>query len=92
MDDLRLIDLLIAIIFAGCGWYMNNIWAAVKDLQSADGKIADKVASLEVFVATNYLSVERFEVVMTKNAQMVEKLGDKIDRLSDKIDTKMDKP
>ena len=92
MDQRDVIDVLIAFAFGVGGWIMNNLWMAVKDLQAADTKMAEKVSELEVFVATKYLSTDRFEVVMSKNSQMLDKLSDKIDRLSDKIDTKMDKP
>ena len=92
MDQRDVIDVLIAFAFGVGGWFMNNLWGAVKDLQSADTRLAEKVSELEVFVATKYLSTDRFEVVMSKNSQMLDKLSDKIDRLSDKIDTKMDKP
>jgi hypothetical protein len=92
MDALRLIDLLIAIAFAGGGWFMNNVWQSIKDLQKTDAELSSKVASLEVFITKEYVSVHRFELVMEKNATMIDRLGDKIDRLSDKIDTKADRP
>jgi hypothetical protein len=91
MDALRVIDFLIAVALLGGGWFLNNVWSSIKDLQVADKDLADKVSKLEVFVATNYLSTDRFEVVMAQNSQLLNKLGDKIDRLSDKIDTKADK-
>jgi hypothetical protein len=92
MDALRLVDILIGIAFAGAGWWMNNVWSAIKDLQVTDKDLADKVSKLEVFVATNYLSTDRFEVVMSNQSKVLEKIGDRLDKLSDKIDAKMDKP
>jgi hypothetical protein len=91
MDALRLIDLLIAVAFAGGGWFMNNVWSSIKDLQKADIDLAKEVSSLKVFVSTDYVASERFEVVMASQTKALDKLADKLDKLSDKIDTKMDK-
>lgn len=66
------------------GFLLNSVWQAVKDLQAADTKLSEKVASIEVLVAGDYVRKDEF-VTMT-NA-----LFAKLDRIEDKIERKVDK-
>lgn len=76
----------IAVGIAGAlgGWWMKTMWEALKDLQSADRDLANKVASIEVLVAGQY--VKRDELDRTMDA-----LFKKLDRIEDKLDSKEDK-
>lgn len=37
------------------GWVLNTMWGAIKDMQASDKQLADKVASIEVLVAGQYI-------------------------------------
>jgi hypothetical protein len=67
------------------GWFMlNAVWQAVKDLQSADKDLADKVAAVDKVIAGDYVRREEF-------ADMTKALFSKLDRIEDKVDRKIDK-
>ena len=77
----------IAVAVAGSlgGWWLKVLWDAVKDLQSADKELAEKVSSIEILVAGQYVKRDDFDRVA--NAIFA-----KLDKIMDKLDTKADKP
>ena len=42
------------------GWWLKVLWDAVKDLQSADKVLVEKVNSIEILVAGNYMTKSDF--------------------------------
>lgn len=66
------------------GFLLNVVWQAVKDLQAADTKLANKVAEIEILVAGDYLRRDDFQ-------HTVEALFKKLDKIEDKLDKKADK-
>lgn len=66
------------------GWMLNAMWAALKDLQAADAKLAEKVAAIEVLVAGQYVTREEFTTAM--NAVFV-----KLDKIQDTLNSKADR-
>ena len=66
------------------GFLLNAVWQAVKDLQVADTKLANKVAEIEILVAGDYLRRDDFQ-------HTVEALFKKLDKIEDKLDKKADK-
>ena len=66
------------------GFLLNSIWQAVKDLQVSDKALADKVASIEILVAGDYLKRDEFNHFM-------EALFKKLDKIDDKLNTKADR-
>lgn len=85
MDQHQMIfNIVVGIAGALGGWWMKTMWEALKDLQSADRDLANKVASIEVLVAGQY--VKRDELDRTMDA-----LFKKLDRIEDKLDSKEDK-
>jgi hypothetical protein len=76
----------IAVAVAGSlgGWWLKVLWDAVKDLQSADKELAEKVSSIEILVAGQYVKRDDFDRVA--NAIFA-----KLDKIMDKLDTKADK-
>ena len=84
MDTQMLINILLgAVAFLG-GIWVRGIADSMKDLKAVDIELAEKVQSIEVLVAGQY--VKRDEL---------EKLGSaiftKLDRIEAKIDLKVDK-
>ena len=82
--DQTIINWLLAGFGALIGFLLNAVWQAVKDLQSADTKLANKVAEIEVLVAGDYLRRDDFQ-------HTVEALFKKLDKIEDKLDRKADK-
>lgn len=72
---------LLSIIF---GWIMKTLWNAVSDLQQADTKLAEKVSSIEVLVAGQYVKRDEFQGAINR-------LFEKLDAIEAKIDHKADK-
>jgi len=73
----------IGLISTMMGWWLNNVWSALKELQSVDRELAEKVASIEVLVAGKYVTRDEFN--MTLN-QVFSKLDRIIDALNQKVD------
>lgn len=82
--DQTIINWLLAGFGALIGFLLNAVWQAVKDLQSADTKLAAKVAEIEILVAGDYLRRDDF-------THTVEALFKKLDKIEDKLDKKADK-
>ena len=82
--DQSLINWIIASAGALIGFILKSIWDAVKDLQSSDKELADKVSRIEVLVAGEYGKKEEFNSIMLR-------LFEKLDHIESKIDAKADK-
>ena len=67
------------------GWVMKMLYDQIKDLQSDCRRILDKVASTEVLIAGQYISVAQFNTFS-------DSINRKLDSISDKLDRKADKP
>jgi len=66
------------------GWVLRSIHEAVKDLQKNDQALAEKIQSIELLVAGNY--VQRSDMQHAMDA-----LFNKLDRIENKLDRKADK-
>lgn len=84
MEPQTIINSAFALVGALGGWVLNRIWESLKELQVADKLLTDKVASIEVLVAGNYVSRDEFN-------QSVKAMFSKLDRIEDKLDHKQDK-
>jgi hypothetical protein len=73
-----------AIVSVMFGWVLNTIWGSLKDLQTADKALIDKVAAIEVLVAGRYVTRDEFNVAL--NA-----ISNKLDRIQDLISQKADR-
>ena len=82
--DQTVINFVIAAAGALGGFVLNQLWAAVKDLQTADKSLTDKLNAVEVLVAGNYVSRADFK-------QAIDALFAKLDRMEDLIHKKQDK-
>ena len=82
--DQTIINWLLAGFGALIGFLLNAVWQAVKDLQAADKVLADKVGSIEVLVAGDYVKKDEF-------TDTVKALFAKLDKIEDKLDKKADK-
>jgi hypothetical protein len=66
------------------GWWLKVMWDSLKELQSADKDLTEKVSRIEVLVAGNYVKREEFD-------RAFERLFVKLDSIELKIDAKADK-
>jgi len=66
------------------GFLLNTVWQSVKDLQTSDKEIAQKVASFEILVADAYVKKSEFSVAIKTLIEKLDKIEDKIDRKADK--------
>lgn len=82
--DQVIVNWLLAGFGALIGFLLNAVWQAVKDLQKADKTLADKVSSIEVLVAGDYIKRDSFE-------KTIERLFEKLDHIEEKLDKKADK-
>jgi hypothetical protein len=79
-----LINAGLTIVITGLGWFLKALWDAVKDLQKSDKDLVDKVSHIEVIVAGQYVRGDKFDAV-------VNRIFDKLDKIELKIDNKVDK-
>lgn len=84
MDFQHLFNIAIALIGALGGWILKILWDALRDLQEADKVLTDKVATIEVLVAGQYVRKDDFD-------RLADALFRKLDRIQDKLDDKADK-
>lgn len=82
--DQTIINWLLAGFGALIGFLLNAVWQAVKDLQTADKVLAEKVGSIEVLVAGAYVKRDEFDRALTR-------LFEKLDQIDAKLDSKADK-
>ena len=82
--DQNMFNIAVGIAGALGGWWMKAMWDALKDLKSADDKLAQQVSDLKVLVAGQYVSRESFDKLSAA-------IFAKLDRIEDKLDKKVDK-
>lgn len=66
------------------GWVLRTLWESVRELQHEDRMLAERISSIDVLVAGQYVRRDAFE---TQMARMFEKL----DRIEDKLTLKADR-
>ena len=84
MDPQTIINTAIALVGFLGGWILKVIWEGVKDLQSADKILAEKVNTIEILIAGTYMSKLDFDKIAAA-------IFDKLDKIEDKLDRKVDK-
>jgi hypothetical protein len=82
--DQSLINWIIASAGALIGFVLKSIWDAVKDLQTSDKELADKVSRIEILVAGEYVKKDEFD-------KIIYRLFQKLDSIEEKVDGKADK-
>jgi hypothetical protein len=83
MDHQTVINIGFGLASTMLGWWMSNVWNSLKDLQKADRELAEKVASIEVLVAGQYVTREEFN---SNLSQVFQKLDRIIDAMNHKAD------
>ena len=84
MFDQTLFNYALALCGALGGWVLKVIWDAVKDLQSADKVLVEKVNTIEILIAGNYMCKSDFDKIAAAIFAKLDKIEDKIDKKADK--------
>jgi len=79
-----LFNIAVGLVGALGGWILNTLWQEIKSMQATDDKLAEKVASIEVLVAGQYVKRDDMQVLSSA-------IFAKLDRIEDKLDGKADK-
>jgi hypothetical protein len=66
------------------GWWLKVLWDAVKDLQLADKILVEKVNTIEILIAGNYINKLDFDKIANAIFTKLDKIEDKLDRKVDK--------
>lgn len=82
--DQQVVNFLFMGASALAGFVLNSVWNAVKDLQESDKEIAEKISSIEVLVAGNYVKREEFE-------RSIQRIFEKLDHIDAKIEGRRDR-
>ena len=80
----EIFNLAVGIAGALGGWWLKVMWETLKDLQTADKELMDKVSKIEVLVAGAYVKREEFDRALNR-------LFEKLDHIDSKLDSKADK-
>ena len=84
MEPQSIINWAFAALGALISFILKVIWDAVRDLQSSDKELADKVQHIEVLVAGTYVKRDDLDRLSTA-------LFTKLDKIDSKLDRKVDK-
>ena len=84
MFDQTVFNIALAISGFLGGWVLKVIWDAVKDLQTADKVLVEKVNTIEILIAGNYMSKQDFDKIAAAIFAKLDKIDDKLDRKADK--------
>jgi len=82
--DQQFFNVVVAVCGFLGGWTLKVIYDDLKELKTADKNLADKVASIEILVAGEYVKKDEF-------SSNIAALFVKLDRIEDKLDKKVDK-
>lgn len=66
------------------GVFLKAMWDSYKELKKTDAELADKVNSIEVLVAGQYVKRDDFD-------RIANQIFSKLDKISDKLDKKADR-
>lgn len=79
-----LLNIALGLVSALGGFYMKVMWDSIKTLTDDNQKLCDKVSSIEVLVAGQYVKRDYLDGI-------AKAMFDKLDKISDKLDKKADK-
>jgi hypothetical protein len=66
------------------GWILNNLWVAVRELQSADKDLAEKVGEIELLVAGRYITRDEFNNVLNQVFTKLDTIRDIVSQKADR--------
>ena len=85
MDFQTGFNIVLGALGALVGWMLNTLYNSMRDLTKADQVLSDKVQSIEVLVAGNYVKKTELETLLHKLDTKLDRIEDKLDRTQEKI-------
>lgn len=88
------VNTVISGVFMVVGWVLKTLWSSLKELQSADTRLAEKVQNIEVLVAGKYVTREdfiNFNNAIFKKLDDIEERKDELSRQLGALFIKLDK-
>ena len=82
--DQTILNWLLGGVSSLMGFLLHSLWNAVKDLQTTDKILSEKVNAIEVLVAGQYVKHSDIKELTTA-------IFKKLDKIEDKLDGKVDK-
>lgn len=82
--DQTVVNCVIGVFFSVAGWILKTVWNSLKELQETDRQLAEKVSSIELLVAGQYVKRDDFEKFCVAVFAKLDKISDKLDRKVDK--------
>lgn len=86
--DQTIINWVFSALSALFGFLLHMLWNSIKELTKADMSLAEKVSSIEVLVAGQYIKREEVD---QRIESLTKALFAKLDRIEEKLDRKADK-
>lgn len=83
-DYQTMFNIVIGLLGALGGWWLNAMWTSIKELQSMDRDLAEKLASIEVLVAGGYVTRDEFNNTLSQVFSKLDKIIDAVNRKADK--------
>jgi hypothetical protein len=77
-------DVAVGVIGVLGGWVLNTVWGAVKDLQTADKELAEKVSEIEVLVAGRYVTRDEFNTTLSQVFVKLDTIRDIVSHKADR--------
>lgn len=84
MNDQVIFNIIIGVAGSLGGWWMKVMWETIKEAQHANKELVQKVASLEVLIAGDYVKHEQFDRTLNAIFAKLDLIMEKIDRKADK--------
>ena len=84
MDHQTAINVAIGLAGGLGGWILSIVWGAVKELQSADKELVEKVASIEILVAGRYVTRDEFNNNLNQVFTKLDTIRDLLSRKADR--------
>jgi len=85
VDFQELFNIAVALVSTLAGFVLKAVWDGIKDLQTSDKELTEKVHSIERIVVGDYVRKDDLE-------RMNQAVLNKLDRIETKLDKKVDKP
>jgi fructose 1,6-bisphosphatase len=82
MDFQDAFNIALTLVGTMAGYLLKSVWEAIKDLQTADLKLTEKVGDMEVLVAGQYMKREDMNVISRA-------IFEKLDKIDEKLDSKV---
>lgn len=84
MDQQQIANALFVVASGVGGYFIKVLWDAIKDLQTADRNIAEKISSIEVLVAGKYVTRDEL-------ANQMSRIVDQLNRIEERLQFKADR-